>query len=76
MKYSQIELNLHKLHYYVINFLVQVGIDLVGPLPKTKRGNCFIITLVDFFSKWPEAAPLPDKSARSVATFLYQMMCR
>ena len=55
---------------------MQVGIDLVGPLPKTARGNCYIITLVDYFSKWPEAAPLPDKSARSVALFLYKMMCR
>ena len=46
---------------------MQVGIHLVGPLPKMARGNCYITTLVDYFSKWPEAAPLLDKSARSVA---------
>ena len=29
----------------------QVGIDLIRPLPTTSRGNMFIITLVDYFSK-------------------------
>lgn len=54
----------------------QVGIDLIGPLPTTSRGNRFIITLVDYFSKWPEAEAIPNKSAESVAHFLYKMMCR
>ena len=60
----------------IVYYLTQVGVDLIGPLPKTAMGNRYIITLVDFFSKWPEAAPLPDKSAVSVAKFLFQMMCR
>ena len=33
----------------------RVCIDLVGPLPETKRGNKYIITLSDYFSKWPLA---------------------
>ena len=57
-------------------FIFQVGIDLIGPLPKTERGNRYIVTLVDFFSKWPEAEPLQDKTAKSVALFLYKMICR
>ena len=48
----------------------QVGINLVRPLPKTKSGNCYIITLVDYFSKWPEAEALPDKTAEGVSAFL------
>jgi len=55
---------------------VQVGIDLIGPLPRTKNGNRYIVTLVDYFSKWPEAAPLQDKTADSVALFIYKMICR
>ena len=55
---------------------LQVGVDLVGPLPITKAGNRYIITLVDYFSKWPEAAALPDKGAEGVALFLYCMICR
>lgn len=30
-----------------------VGIDFVGPLPETERGNKYIITCTDLFSKWP-----------------------
>ncbi|KAI6660697.1 Gag-pol fusion protein [Oopsacas minuta] len=53
-----------------------VGVDLIGPLTMTPRGNKYIITLVDYFSKWPEADALPDKSAKGVALFLYKTMCR
>ena len=42
------------------------------------RGNCYIITLVDYFSKWPEAESIADKTARTVAEFLYKIIyaCR
>ena len=55
---------------------MQVGIDMIGPLPLTKKGNKYIVTLVDYFSKWPEAAPLPEKTAAGVALFLYELFCR
>ena len=55
---------------------MQVGIDLIGPLPLTQKGNKYVVTLVDYFSKWPEAAPLPDKSAIGVGMFLYELFCR
>ncbi len=53
-----------------------MGIDLIGPLPKTKHGNRYIVTLIDYFSKWPEAAALPNKEAEGVAIFIYRMICR
>ena len=56
--------------------LLQVGIDLIGPLPMTTKGNNYIITLIDNFSKWPEAQALENKSAEGVVLFLYKMMCR
>ena len=54
------------------------GVDIihVGPLTLTPRGNCYIIVATDYFSKWPEAAALPNKNAISVATFLYSLYCR
>ena len=58
------------------NFWQQVGMDLVGPLKETPRGNKYIVTLTGYFTKWVEAAPLPDKSAASVAQFIYSVMCR
>ena len=42
----------------------------------TARGNKYIVTLVDYFSRWPEAAGLPDKTAFGVAMFLYDLFCR
>ena len=51
-------------------------ICLVGPLPETPRGNKYIITVTDYFSKWPEAAPLQDKTAVGVANFLFSLFCR
>ena len=49
-----------------------IGVDLIGPLPKTTRGNKYIITVSCLFSKWPEAAALPDKMATGVAEFLFR----
>ena len=48
----------------------------MGPLPETRAGNKYIITLCDYFSKWPEAAPLQSKCAEGVADFLFQVFCR
>ncbi|KAL5502338.1 hypothetical protein EMCRGX_G009091 [Ephydatia muelleri] len=49
----------------------QIGIDFIGPLAITPRGNKYIMTVTDYYSKWAEATPLQDKSAPSVAQFLY-----
>eukprot|EP00731_Ephydatia_muelleri_P013496 Em0007g806a len=54
----------------------QIGIDLIGPLPETCRKNKYIVTVTDYFSKWPEGAPLKDKTAVGVADFLFTVFCR
>ena len=54
-------------------FWKQVGVDLIGPMPVTARGYKYIITLTDYFTKWAEAAPLPDKTALEVAKFMYSV---
>ena len=40
----------------LIYWLLQVGIDLIGPLPLTENGNRYIVTLADYFLKWSVAA--------------------
>ena len=50
--------------------------DLIGPLPTTPRGNKYIMTVSCFFSKWPEATALPDKTAVGVANFLFKCFTR
>ena len=53
-----------------------IGADLIGPLPETPRGNKYIMTVSCYFSKWPEATSLPDKSATGVADFLFKCFTR
>ncbi len=45
----------------------RVAFDVIGPLKQTARGNRFILTVVDYFSKWVEAYPLPEHTAKTVA---------
>jgi hypothetical protein len=55
----------------------KVGIDIVGPLPKTTESNQYIVTAMDYLTKWPEARAIPDATAKSVANFLYEdIICR
>ena len=51
-----------------------IGIDFVGPIsPTAFDGSRFILTISDYFTKWVEALPTPDKSASSVATTLFKV---
>ena len=55
----------------------QIGIDIVGPLPKTDRDNKYIVVAMDYFTKWPEAKALKEANAKEVALFIYEdIICR
>jgi transposase InsO family protein len=47
----------------------RVHVDLVGPLPRTQRGNKYIAVAIDAMTKWTMAGPIPDKTAATVAHF-------
>src|ERR1043165_9910835 len=42
----------------------RVGIDFVGPFPETNQGNKYIITAIDYFTRWPEARAVQRTDAQ------------
>lgn len=48
-----------------------IHVDIVGPLPPS-NGNRYLLTIVDRFSRWPEAIPLENMTAHSVAKAFYE----
>ncbi|MCO5548625.1 hypothetical protein L7F22_002085 [Adiantum nelumboides] len=48
------------------------GIDAVGPLPITSRGKNYILTAVDYLSRWAEAKAVRQITAKDVAKFVYE----
>ena len=46
-----------------------INIDLVGPLPPS-QGYTYLFTIVNRFTRWPEAIPLSDTSASTCARAL------
>ena len=43
--------------------LDRLGTDLLGPLPVTSRASKYILTIIDYFTKWVEIFAVPDQTA-------------
>lgn len=57
--------------------LERVHLDFLGPLPRTARGNEYILMIVDQFTKWVECLPLPSQTAEQTAkAFVDQFVAR
>ncbi|XP_033733588.1 uncharacterized protein LOC117322759 [Pecten maximus] len=55
----------------------RVAVDIVGPIhPMTERKHRFILTLVDFATRYPEAVPLQTIDTEQVAEALVQIFSR
>nr|CAH8829254.1 unnamed protein product [Trichobilharzia regenti] len=44
----------------------RVGVDIIGPVPTSRRGNRYILVMVDYFTKWCEAVPLQQQDALTI----------
>jgi transposase InsO family protein len=45
----------------------RVALDLVGPMPPSRRGKVYLLVMQDCFTKWIEVVAIPNKTARVVA---------
>ena len=54
-------------HPEVTTVWSRVHMDLVGPLPESKKGHKYILTVIDSFSRFALTVPLPDKKMITVA---------
>jgi len=54
-----------------------VHVDIVGPLPASSKGHCYLLTMMDRSTRWPEVVPLVTISAQEVAdTFVSEWVAR
>ena len=50
----------------------RIIVDTIGPLPRTRRGNAYVIVFIDAFTKWPEAFPVPAQDGKTMARLLIE----
>ena len=53
----------------------KINIDLITECETSTPGNKHILTIIDYLTGWPEAFPIPDKSAETiVSTFINEYL--
>ena len=47
----------------------RLGIDIME-IPLTPAGNCYVVVMIDYLTKWVEACAIPDQSSETLARAL------
>ena len=50
----------------------RIATDILGELPKTDRGNKYILVVSDYYTKWTESFPMPNMEAQTVAKIIVE----
>ena len=45
----------------------RIAMDIVGPLPRSRSGHCYVLVVCDYAMRYPEAVPLRSIDAEAVA---------
>ncbi|XP_061098630.1 uncharacterized protein LOC133128839 [Conger conger] len=54
----------------------RIAMDMVGPLPKSSRGHRYILVILDYATRYPEAVPLRTATGKAVARELFLLFSR
>ena len=55
----------------------RVAVDIVGPIePRSEKRNRYILTMIDYATRYPEAVALPSIETERVAEALVEMFSR
>ena len=47
-----------------------VSMDLVGPLPRSRHGHQYLLTLIDHLTGWADVFPIANKTSSTIAEIL------
>lgn len=54
----------------------RIDMDIIGPLDRSTQGYRFVLVIIDYATRYPEAVPLRNISAKSVAQALFTVISR
>ena len=54
----------------------RIAMDIVGSLPRSRQGNRFVLVICDYAARYPEAVPMKNVDAGSVAEELIEVFSR
>ena len=54
----------------------RIAMDIVGPLPRSEKGNRYVLVVCDYATRYPEAVPMRHIDAASVADELIKIFSR
>ena len=59
-----------------IRALPESSMEIVGPLPKSRSGNRYILVMCDYATHYPEAVPLKSIDTENIAEELVKIFSR
>ena len=54
----------------------RIAMDIVGPLPRSRSGNRYVLVVCDYATRYPEAVPMKTIDAGAVAEDLIKIFSR
>ena len=60
--------------YFSPQLFHTINMDIAGPLPQTKSGNRFILSIIDVFSKYVSLYPVKNMHSKTIIAILEKFL--